>query len=304
MAPPIYVIAGPTGVGKTDVAIRLAETLGTDILSADSRQVYRGLDIGTAKPSVAQRERVSHRWIDELDVGEPTSAGIFSRVADAHIEQRLQEGRPVVIAGGSTLYIDSVVRGLSDLPGVDAAVLREVEQIAGSHEGREVLFAELLREDPVAAATLDATKSQRLVRLVSLLRSTGRLPSALWAEHRPEPHAVTLVVLDRPRETLYARINARVDSMLAEGLVDENRRLLAAGHSRGTPGLNTIGYKEPMLFLDEEISEDEMVRQLKQNTRRYAKRQLTWLRRYPSAHWLSATSIFGADTIENIKLLQ
>jgi tRNA dimethylallyltransferase len=286
----ILVLTGPTGVGKTALALDLAERLGTDILSADSRQVYRGLDIGTAKPTPAERARVSHRWVDALDVGEPTSAGAFAREADRHIAQCHDEGRPALVVGGSTLYVDAVVRGLADLPEVPADVSAEAAAEAMTPGGRERMFAELVRADPEAAATLDPTKSHRLARLVGLLRTTGRAPSALRAEGAPASRDVRLVVLARPREVLYRRIEARVDGMLADGLVDENRRLLAAGHRLDTPPLRTIGYHEPIRFLEGEIDEAEMVRLLKRNTRRYAKRQLTWFRRYPAAVWMDAAT--------------
>ena len=294
---PILVLTGPTGVGKTALALDVAERLGTDILSADSRQVYRGLDIGTAKPTPEERARVPHRWVDALDVGEPTSAGAFAREADRHVATCRSEGRLAFVVGGSTLYVDAVVRGLARLPDVPTDVASEAVAEATTPGGRERMFAELERADPEAAATLDPTKSHRLARLVGLLRTTGRAPSALWAEGAPPPRDVRLVVLDRPREDLYRRIEARVEDMLAAGLVDENRRLLAAGHRLDTPPLRTIGYHEPIRFLEGEIDEAEMVRLLKQNTRRYAKRQLTWLRRYPGAVWLDAASATVDDVL-------
>ena len=284
------VLAGPTGVGKTSLALRLAEALGTDILSADSRQAYRGIDIGTAKPTPAERARVHHAWVDVLDIGEPTSAGAFARFADVHIERCHRESRPALVVGGSTLYVDAVVRGIARLPDVPDETAAQAFAETVTEAGRQQLFAELARADPVAAATLDPTKTQRLARLVGLLRATGRPPSVLWAEGAPQPRDVSLVVLDRPRDQLYARIEARVDQMLVDGLVDENRRLVAAGHGPGTTPLRTIGYQEPMRFLSGDLGESEMVRLLKQNTRRYAKRQLTWFRRYPAARWLDADS--------------
>ena len=286
----VLVIAGPTGVGKTRLALDVAEALGTDILSADSRQAYRGLDIGTAKPTPEELARVRHHWIDVLDVGEPTSAGLFAREADRYIAACHAENRTPLVVGGSTLYIDAVVRGLADLPDVPGDVAAETVREAATQEGRERLFAELQRADPTAATSLDATKSQRLARLVGLLRATGRRPSDLWAEGASLPRDVRLVVLDRPRADLYARIDARVDAMLAEGLVDESRRLLEAGHDLDTVPLRSIGYQEPIRFLTGEIPEAEMVRLVKQNSRRYAKRQLTWFRRYPVSRWVDAAS--------------
>ncbi len=186
-APPILVIAGPTGVGKTRLALEVAEALETDIMSADSRQAYRGLDIGTAKPTAGELERVRHHWIDVLNVGEPTSAGLFARAADRYIAVCRDEGRTPLFVGGSTLYVDAVVRGLADLPDVPDDVAAEAVRETQTHEGCERLYAELQHADPAAAATLDPTKSQRLARLVGLLRATGRRPSDLWAEGAPPP---------------------------------------------------------------------------------------------------------------------
>lgn len=287
---PIWVIAGPTGVGKTALSLEMAERLGAEIISADSRQVYRGLDIGTAKPTPDDLARVRHHWIDELDVGEPTSAGSFARAADRVMDRLQAEGRPAVVVGGSTLYVEAVVRGLADLPDVPPEILANVSRLATTAEGRQQLFDELLLADPAAAATLDVSKSQRLARLVGLLRASSRRPSDLWTEGRANRRPVRLVVLERPRTELYRRIDARVDQMLAAGLLDENRRLLAAGHRLDTNPLRTIGYQEPIRFLEGEIDEPEMIRLLKQNSRRYAKRQLTWFRRYPEAVWIPASS--------------
>lgn len=280
----MIVLAGPTGVGKTELALELAEHLETEILSADSRQAYRGLDIGTAKATPEQRARVRHHWIDVLDVGQPTSAGLFKREFD----RLVASGLPPLVVGGSTLYIDAVVNGLADLPEVPAAIRGRAFEETATPEGRAALYAELLAADPVAAASLDATKTQRLARFVGLLRATGRGPSAWWADRSPDRPDVRLFVLNRPRAGLYARIEARIDQMIADGLLGENRRLLDTGRAPDAPPLRTIGYQEPMAYLRGDISEVEMVRLLKQNTRRYAKRQLTWFRRYPEAVWIDA----------------
>ena len=299
---PLLVIAGPTGVGKTALALDIAEALGTDILSADSRQAYRGLDIGTAKPTPEEQARVRHHWVDVLDVGEPTSAGLFAREADRYTARCRAENRPALVVGGSTLYVDAVVRGLASLPDVPAETAAQAFAETETPDGRACLFAELLAADPAAAATLDPTKTQRLARLVGLLRATGRLPSELWAEGAPAVPDVRLVVLSRPRADLYARIESRVDAMIAGGLIDENRHLLAAGHTPDTPPLRTIGYAEPIRFLRGEITEGEMVRMLKQNTRRYAKRQLTWFRRYPEARWVDLSSSDAGSVYEWFKM--
>ena len=185
-APSIVVLTGPTGVGKTALALELAEALRTDILSADSRQAYRGLDVGTAKPTPAERERVRHHWIDVLDVGEPTSAGRFAREADRYIDACHADGRTALVVGGSTLYVDAVVGGLAMLPEVPDKIVRQTKAESTTSEGCAALFEELRRADPAAAATLDPTKSQRLARLVGLhtaLRAVGHQSYGLKANH-------------------------------------------------------------------------------------------------------------------------
>lgn len=282
----VLAIVGPTASGKSVLAMDVAERLGAEIVSADSRQVYRGLDIGTAKPSAGERARVRHHFVDEFCPGEPFSAGQFARSAENRIDSIRARGLDAVVAGGSTLYVAALARGIADLPQLDAEIERAVRSDALTPEGRAALFQELQVADPDAASTLDATKSQRLARLVSILRSTGHPPSSFWATTPPPRFPLVQVAIDWPREALYARIEARVDQMIADGLVEENERLLAAGFALDTNPLRTIGYQEPIAFLRGEIARDEMVRLLKQNTRRYAKRQLTWFRRDPSVTWL------------------
>lgn len=283
-------IVGPTASGKSALAMSVAERLGAEIISADSRQVYRGLDVGTAKPSADERARVRHHFVDELVPGEPFSAGQFARSAECRIEKIRAQGLDAVVAGGSTLYVAALARGIAEMPDLDAEIERAVRSEALTPEGRAGLFEELQSADPEAASTLDATKSQRLARMVSLLRSTGQTPSTFWAATPPPRFSLVQVALDWPRQALYARIEARVDQMIANGLVEENERLLAGGFALDTNPLRTIGYQEPIALLRGEIDHDEMVRLLKQNTRRYAKRQLTWFRRDPSVTWLPAAA--------------
>lgn len=292
---PVLILAGPTAVGKSSLAQAVATDVGAEIVSADSRQVYRGLDVGTAKPSAAEQAAVPHHLIDLLVPGASYSAGQFLDDARAVIAEIQSRGRPVVVVGGSTLYVHALVEGLADLSPLAPELTRALTASATTEEGREALYAELAAADPAAAATLDPTKSQRLVRFVGLLRETGQLPSRLWDEaHVPGvPHR--LMVLDRPRDELYRRIDRRVETMMDEGLLDEVRRL------RGEDGralLNaTIGYRELAAYLDGEIDLDRAVSLIQRNSRRYAKRQLTWYRRYEDAIWLDARSATLADVL-------
>jgi tRNA dimethylallyltransferase len=301
---PFIVLTGPTAAGKTDVSLKVAERLKGEIVSADSRQIYRGLDVGTAKPSPGELARVPHHFIDEKDLGEPFSAGRFAAEAEARIAEILARGGLPVVAGGSTLYVEALVHGLANIPDVPPEVRIAVEQRLAD-EGAETLYAELLRLDPAAAATLDATKTQRLVRALEVLHHTGTTLSEHQRDQSEPAYRYRVFVLTRPREVLYQRINARVDQMLAHGLLDENRRLLADGVSPDLNPLRTIGYQEPLAHLRGEIEYDEMVRLLKRNTRRYAKRQLTWFRRHEEYTWLdleglapgeAPDAVFRADT--------
>lgn len=289
MKPRVYALTGPTGVGKTALSLKLAERLGAEIVSCDSRQIYRRLDIGTAKPNEEERRRVRHHFIDELNLDEPWSAGLFAERAESRISDILKRDRLALVVGGSTLYLHALTNGLAPLPEADLDLREELNAVAETETGRRSLFEELERVDPESAATLDPTKSQRLVRFVEIYRSTGRTASSFWKRATPPPFDVRVVVLNRDRGELYARIDSRVDQMLSDGLMSEVQALHDEGYSReSTPALHTIGYKEPLSFLSGETDWTEMVDTLKRNSRRYAKRQLTWFRRSPHYAWRHA----------------
>jgi tRNA dimethylallyltransferase len=282
---PFPVLTGPTGVGKTELSLSLAESIGAEIISCDSRQVYRGLDIGTAKPTTEQRRRVRHHFIDELDLNDEWTAGRFAREAEARIAEVLERGAVPLVVGGSTLYLQALVHGLAHVPAAPAAIRAAVTAEASTEAGRRVLLDELRASDPSTAAMIDPANPHRLGRAVEVLRATGR-PISSFRREVPRPaFRYDVEVLTRDSSDLRGRVNARVDAMLAEGLLDENRRLLDAGVSREAPALRTIGYSEPMAHLAGEIGYDEMVAQLKRNTWAYARRQLTWLRRHREYRW-------------------
>lgn len=282
---PFLCIVGPTAVGKTALSLSLAHQWDAEIISADSRQIYRELTIGTAKPAPDEREGIPHHFIDERSLHDPPySAGAFADDANARIRQIVQRGRVPIIVGGSTLYIHALQEGLADIPDVDSSV-RERLEIRLDEEGAQALYNELLEVDPEQAAKADPTKTHRVMRALEVYHGTGHTLTSFY-ENQPEPpFTYRTVVLHRDRQRLYDRINERVDRMLNAGLLDEVRRVMDGPVNLDEPPLSTIGYREPIQHLQGAYDYDEMVRLVKRNTRRYAKRQLTWFRRYDDYVW-------------------
>ncbi|MEM1127685.1 MAG: tRNA (adenosine(37)-N6)-dimethylallyltransferase MiaA [Bacteroidota bacterium] len=290
---PLPLIVGPTAVGKTAYGLALAKPGTHEIISADSRQIYRPLTIGTAKPSPAELAHVPHHFINEKSLDEPFSAGRFAEEAEARIAEILARGRTPLILGGSTLYVQALVKGIAQVPPVPAAIRHQVHNEL-TERGAEALYRELQHVDPVVASSMDATKTQRVVRALEVYRATGTPLSIFQAEQTLPAFTYRGTLLHRPRPELYDRINQRVDHMLADGLLEEVRALYQQGYTRQqTPALRTIGYQEPLRFLQGDIDYNEMVRLLKRNSRRYAKRQITWYKRYEFAITDLSVSVTG-----------
>ena len=290
--PVLLVVAGPTAVGKTAFSVALAQELGTEIVSADSRQFFRELSIGTAKPTAAEMQDVPHHFIDSHSIHTDAQSGGYSAgryEADclALLNQLFQRLPVVILTGGSGLYLQAITDGLDELPAVPVAV-REVLQAELATHGLAPLLEELATTDPVTYARIDRQNPQRIVRALQICRGTGQAFSSFHtrsgAGPAPRPFRVLRLALTRPREALYARINRRVDAMLAAGLLAEATALLPYRHH---PALQTVGYQEVFGFLDGEYDWPETVRLLQRNTRRYAKRQLSWLRRDGGYEWLT-----------------
>lgn len=284
---PFLILGGPTAVGKTELSLTLAEKIDAEIISADSRQIYKTLDIGTAKASSEELERVPHHFIDELELEEPYSAGRFERDARKRIAEIARRERQPLVAGGSTLYIHALKYGLADIPDVPSSIRSDVDEEL-EERGADALYADLQKVDATSARTLDPTKTQRLIRALEVFRATGKPLSHYHEQQQASPYAFKTFVLHRDRVVLYERINRRVDEMLERGLLDEVRAILERGCDPSLNPLQTIGYREPIRYLRGGISYEEMVRLIKRNTRRYAKRQLTWFRRDESNVWLDA----------------
>jgi tRNA dimethylallyltransferase len=295
---PFLTLTGPTAVGKTALSLALAERLNAEIISADSRQVYQELAIGTAAPTPEEQARVPHHFVQERSLHEPFSAGTFANEANARIRDILSRGRVPLVVGGSTLYLHALQRGLADIPDVPSAVREELNARLEA-EGADALFAELQEVDPKQAAKADPTKTHRVIRALEVYHATGK-PLTHYYDNQPEPpFTYRTAVLRRDRQELYDRINRRVDRMLANGLLDEVRAVMdLEGVRLDEPPLSTIGYREPIRYLRGEIERNEMIRLVKRNTRRYAKRQLTWFRRYDAYEWWEATTTTARDLLQ------
>lgn len=294
----VPVLAGPTAVGKTSLAIELAVRLGADVVSADSRQIYRRLDVGTAKPTPAEQNKVRHRLIDVLEPGNHYSAADFARDARAEMDRMDRQGRDYIVAGGSGLYIKALVEGLSEMPPVDPEISRRLRQEAGE-VGIRPLYRRLMLEDPQTAARLKPADRARIIRALEVLETTGRSIS-LW-QGRPrqsDGRYYIIIVLNRCRSELYRRIDERAEDMLARGLVEEVEGLVSKGFRNALERVKAVGYREALSFLDGETDRSRMTDLIKQNTRRFAKRQLTWFRGMPGAEWLDAGE--EADPAERV----
>lgn len=292
-AHPVIVILGPTASGKSALALSVAKKIGAEIVSADSRQIYRELDIGSAKPSSETLREVKHHFIDEKSIGEPFTAGDFATEAVQRIRDIHRRGKEAVVAGGSTLYLEGLLEGFADLPAADPDIRARLKKELES-QGNESLFERLVQLDPVQAGTLDATKSQRLIRSLEIIEITGKSVTELQAQGKTAHTGIrfTPVALEMPREMLYERINNRTDEMIKAGLCNEAemlyhkyRELLESGK---TSALQSVGYQELFQYLQGNIELSAAINLIKQHTRNYAKRQLTFFKNRLNVHWITA----------------
>lgn len=273
----LIVIGGATATGKTAYAIRLAQELGTEVLSGDSRQFYREMSIGTAKPSPQELATVKHHFIDSLSVTDEYSVGDFERDALGVLEEIFQENDCAILVGGSGLYLRAVSEGLDTFPEVSAEVRQRVTE-GEQANGLAWLQTEVQRLDPTYFSAVDRNNPARLRRALEVCLASGQPYSAFTQNQRkPRPFLVENRLLTMPRPELYARIEARVDAMLAAGLEAEARSLLPYRHR---PALRTVGYEEFFDYFDGAVGYDEAVDKIKQHSRNYAKRQDTWFRKY------------------------
>lgn len=296
MKPPLLVVAGPTGVGKTAAAVALAARMPIEVVSADSRQVYRGMDAATGKPTVAERRAVPHHLIDIVDPDDGYHAARFRREAVAAIEEIRARGRLPVVVGGTGLYIRALVRGLDPAPPADPDFRRELEAVAAT-EGRTALHHRLRREAPELARRLHPNDQVRVMRALERIRS-GRpgVDDAAWQGASGDYRAL-YVGLTLERGALFERLRVRARAMAQSGLVDEVRRLLARGCDESLPAMRGIGYRQFIPVVRGTLRYDEAVRLMERETIQYARRQWTWFTREPGIRWVDVEPAGGPEGV-------
>jgi tRNA dimethylallyltransferase len=293
--PQILGIVGPTASGKSSVALSVARQCQAEIVSADSRQIYKYLDIGTAKPSLEERRMVKHHFVDVMEPSSEYSAGQFGLEAREIVFDVLKRGKLPILVGGSGLYVKAAVDGLSDGPGKDPEIRMGLEEQLRT-EGIEELLKALKIVDPLTLERMKEITPRRVIRALEVYRISGKPMSQVHSDVNVSPAFDTYqIALLWERKELYLRIDQRVEFMIASGLEDEVKNLVARGYDRHLNALNTVGYKEVFDYLDGIHSREEMIRLIKRNSRRFAKRQMTWFRRDERIHWIRVS---GNDWIE------
>lgn len=278
----LIVVVGPTAVGKTVVSIELAKSLETEVISADSRQFYQEMEIGTAKPTAEELAMVKHYFINSHSIKEDVSAGSYEKLATAKLEKLFQDHKYIVLTGGSGLYINAVTEGLADIPEVPHGIRQELNDRL-EKEGLESLGQLLEKHDPEYYKIVDLGNPQRIIRALEVSLATGKPYSSFRKpSNEKKPFGVIKIGLERPREELYDRINLRMDQMISEGLFDEAASLYPY---KDHNALQTVGYKEIFDHIDGQYDKEEAIRLLKRNSRRYAKRQMTWFRKDENTEW-------------------
>ena len=296
MTKSLLLILGPTGVGKTELSLRVAEHYGCPIVNCDSRQVFRSIPIGTAAPTAQEQARVKHYFVATRELEDDYNAGQFERDAMELLDTLFKTHEVVVMTGGSMLYADAVCNGLDDLPNIPDALRQQVQRDYET-KGLEWLQTEVQRLDPAYWQLVDQQNPARLAHCVEMCLTTGQTYSSLrTGERKQRPFRIIKIGLERPREELYDRINRRVIQMMADGLEDEAK---AVYPKRQLNSLQTVGYKELFAYFDGAYDLPRAIELIQQNTRHYAKRQMTWFRRDKDIHWLQAND----DYEKNIHLI-
>lgn len=283
---PLVVILGPTATGKTEVGIQVAMRLGGEVISADSMQVYKYMDIGTAKPTMAERQGIPHHLIDIVTPDQDFSAALFQEYARRHINNIIARGRVPILVGGTGLYIRVVIDPYSfNSAGVDKEYRMRMQSYARQY-GRDWLHRQLAAADPQTAARLHPNDVKRVIRALEVIKLTGQTLFHTPGGRRESPYNLIIFGLNRPREQLYSLVENRVDRMIGQGLVNEVSQLLQWGYGRQLKSMQSLGYKEVAAYLAGELNLGEAITLIKRNTRRFAKRQLTWFRHEQRVNWL------------------
>ncbi|ADK84196.1 tRNA delta(2)-isopentenylpyrophosphate transferase [Desulfarculus baarsii DSM 2075] len=293
--PPLLVVVGPTAVGKTGLAIALAQALDAEIVSADSVQVYRGLDVGSAKPTAREQAQARHHLLDVADPAEPFSAARYVELADQAIADIASRGKRALVVGGTGLYVRALLHGLAPAPPA-APELREELRAQWQELGPLAMHRRLAELDAQSAARLHPNDRQRVLRALEVCLGSGRPMSAWQASHRfgQRRYEHLTLGLDRQRQQLYQRIEERGRQMWAEGLLEEARAALAAGASPQAHGLDSLGYRQAVALILGRLTPEQAVAETIKQTKAYAKRQLTWFRGLEGINWLSADDLVGA----------
>lgn len=286
---PLIVLTGPTAVGKSALALKLAARYNGVIIAADSRTVYRGLDIGTAKPSPQELAQVPHYLVDVAAPDQEFNLPDFLEQAQAAIARAHAAGKTPFLVGGTVQYIIALVEGWQVPRVAPSRELREKLEQEAAERGPAALYAELETLDPAAALRINPLNTRRIIRALEVYRSTGQLFSEAQGK-QPPPYRVLKICLTLDREALYRRADARIEKMFEAGLVDEVRGLLAAGYAPNLPSMSSVGYQQVIMYLNGEISLEEAKTRMRFITHRYIRQQYTWFRRDPDLHWLDAAS--------------
>lgn len=299
----VIVIIGPTASGKTSLSIKLAKEINGEIISADSMQIYKHMDIGTAKPTMEEREGIPHYLLDEVLPNEEFSVAKFKDLALEHIEEIMKRGKVPIVVGGTGLYINSLLHNINFSQITTDWEYREKLSKEGEEFGNEYLFNKLKEVDPISAKKIHLNDTKRIIRALEVHEATGKPISQHQEMSRlkPSSYHFTFLGLTMDREVLYDRINKRVDKMMEEGLLQEVKGFMEKGFHHYNIPMQAIGYKELVDYLNEKNTFDEAVENIKQGTRRYAKRQMTWFRRLEDVFWLDVKDGINEEIFKKIK---
>ena len=296
----LWVLTGPTACDKTEIGFTVAQKIKGEIISADSMLFYRGMDIGTAKPSLDMRTIVPHHFIDIIDPWESYSVGRYVDDVESLIGSDDSKERKLLIVGGSPLYVKGLVDGIFNGPEADWDIRRELEVLA-DEKGNQHVHDILQKIDPVKAVELHPNNLRRIIRAIEVYRITGKPVSKLQEEYKlaRKSYQFNILCIAREREDIYRRINERVGTMFDKGLVDEVKSLLENPEGLSKQAKQALGYKEVIQYLDGELTLDDAKEMVKQSTRRFAKRQMTWFRSFPDVQWLEAEELEGSGSISD-----